>query len=79
MRLHVRGIVNVVVTENEMLQRFRERAAAELKLALDEVNWWKNQVAKGLVKPEHAEDYIRNEQRIIETKRHVLGFPKLPC
>lgn len=71
--------MSVIVTENEILRIFRERATAELTLALNEVKWWKKQVAKGLVKPEHAEGYIRNEQRIIETKRHVLGFPKLPC
>jgi hypothetical protein len=71
--------MSVVVTENEILRRFREPATAELRLALYEVKWWKKQVAKGLVKPEHAEEYIRNEQRIIETKRHVLGFPKLLC
>jgi hypothetical protein len=71
--------MSVVVTENEILRIFRERATAELTLALNEVKWWKKQVARGLVKPEHAEGYIRKERRIIETKRHVLGFPKLPC
>jgi hypothetical protein len=71
--------MSVMVTENEILQRFRERATAELMLALNEVKWWRRQIARGLVKPEHAEGYIRNEKRIIETKCHVLGFPKLPC
>jgi hypothetical protein len=71
--------MSVVVTENEILRIFRERATAELTLALNEVKWWKKQVARGLIKPERAEGYIRNERRIIETKRHALGFPKLPC
>jgi hypothetical protein len=68
-----------MVSENEILQRFLERTTAELTLALNEVKWWKKQVARGVVKSEHAEGYIRNERRIIETKCHVLGFPKLPC
>ena len=67
------------MSENETLRRFQERTTAELTLALNEVKWWKKQVARGLVKPEHAEGYIRIERRIIETKCHVLGFPKLPC
>ena len=65
--------------ENEILRRFRQRTTAELNLSLNELNWWKKQVANGLVKPEHAEGYIQAEQRIIEIKRHVLGFPERPC
>ena len=64
---------------NEKDKAFLERTTADLSRSLNEVQWWKKQVARGLVKPEHAESYIRNEQRIIETKRHVLGFPKRPC
>jgi len=67
------------MSENEILRRFRQRATAELNLSLNEVGWWKKQVARGLVKPEHAEGYIQAERRIIETKRHILGFPERPC
>jgi hypothetical protein len=71
--------MTVNFTKNEILRRLEERATAELTLALNEVKWWKEQVARGLVRPEHAEGYIRTERRIIDTKRHILGFPKLPC
>ena len=68
-----------MMSENEILLRFRERATAELKLALDDVKWWRERVASGLVKPDHAKGYIEISKRIIDTKRHVLGFPKFPC
>ncbi len=71
--------MSVMVTENEILRRFRERATAELNFALDDVRWWRERVASGLVKAEHAKGYIEISERIINTKRHVLGFPKFPC
>jgi hypothetical protein len=64
-----------MVTENEIQRRFLERTTAELTLAQNEVKWWNELVAKGVMSREHAEGNIRNEQRIIETKRRVLGFP----
>jgi hypothetical protein len=71
--------MNDMVTENEILRLFRERTTAELKLALDEVKWWNDCVARGSVKSEHAKAYIEAAKRIINTKRHVLGFPEFPC
>ena len=59
---------------NTMLQKFRERIAAELRLAQDELAWWNDLVARGVVKPEHARGYIENENRLIATKRYVLGL-----
>lgn len=67
------------MNEKDLRPAFLERTTADLSRSLNEVQWWKKQVACGLVKPEHAEAYIRIEQRIIETKRHILGFPKRPC
>ena len=67
------------VPENEVLRIFRQRTTAELKLAIDEVQWWRDRVASGLVKPEHAKGYIEAAERIINIKRHMLGFPELPC
>ena len=66
-------------TVNAILKRFQQRTSAELKLALDEVNWWNERVASGLVKPEHAKGYIDAQRNIIRTKRHVLGIPEFPC
>ena len=59
---------------NAVLKKFLERTAAELKLSLDEVEWWKGCVARGLVKPEHARSHIEIEHRIIATKRYILGL-----
>ena len=61
-------------TKNEILRRLAESATAELTLALNGVKCWREQVARGLVKPEYAEGNIRTEERIIDTKRHILGF-----
>jgi len=68
-----------MVPDNEILRIFHQRTTAELKLAIDEVKWWKDRVASGLVKPEHANRYIEAAKRIINIKRHVLGFPEHPC
>lgn len=53
-------------------EKFKERTAAELKLSLDEVQWWTERVACGLIKAEHAQGYIDLENRIIKIKRDVL-------
>jgi predicted ATPase len=64
---------------NDVVRVFQERAVADLRRELDEVKWWRNTVARKLVKPEHAEGYIQISKRIIKTKRHVLGIPEYPC
>lgn len=68
-----------VIPENEILRVFRERAMVELKFAIDDLRWWKERVASGLVKPDLAKGYIEAAKRVINIKRHVLGFPKFPC
>jgi hypothetical protein len=64
---------------NEVVRMFQLRATAELKRELDEVKWWEDRVKRGFVRREDAEGYIQNSQRIIKTKRHVLGVPEFPC
>jgi predicted ATPase len=64
---------------NDIVSMFQDRATADLRRELDEVQWWEDQVRGGLVKREHAEGYIQISKRIIRTKRHVLGFPEFPC
>ena len=64
---------------DDLLKKFQQRAIAELKMNLDEVAWWKDCVARGIVKAEHAQTYIDMAQNIIRTKQHVLGIPTLPA
>jgi len=64
---------------NDILRMFQVRATAELKRELDEDNWWEDRVRRGLVKREHADEYIQASKHIIKTKWHVLGFSEFPC
>jgi hypothetical protein len=57
------------------LQRFYERVAAELRIAIDEVAWWSDLVARERVSPEHARGHIDAAENIIRTKRLILNFP----
>jgi hypothetical protein len=59
---------------NSIQQLFEERTVAELKLALDEVKWLDDCVARGIMKPEHAKGYLQIENNVIATKRYVLGL-----
>jgi len=58
---------------NTVYQKFDEWNIAELKLALDEVKWWNDLVARGRVKAEHASGHIRAARNIITTKRYILN------
>ena len=57
-----------------IMQKFEERTSAELRLALDEVEWWNALLTRGVVSPSHAEGYIRAANHIISTKRFILGL-----
>ncbi len=59
---------------NDIEKRFLERTSAELKLALDEVRFWDDLVARGKVSREHAAGYARAANGIIKTKRFILSF-----
>jgi hypothetical protein len=65
--------------ENVTLRAFQERNAAELRSAIADVKWWKDKVTRRVVKWEDAKGYIEAAKRVINLKRHVLGFPEFPC
>ncbi|MGB7434108.1 MAG: hypothetical protein WBR26_01090 [Candidatus Acidiferrum sp.] len=67
-----------LLNEHFTLRFFQERTTAELRLALDEVKWWKDRVASGQVTPERAKRHIETAKRIINNKRHILGCPEFP-
>lgn len=64
---------------NQLFRYFEERTTAELRLALDEMQLWRDSAAKGLVKPELADRYIESAKRIANLKLHALGFPEFPA
>ena len=67
-----------LLVRNKLLRSFEERTTAELRLALDEIKLWNESVAKGLLKRDQVKPYIESAKRIINTKRHALGFPEFP-
>lgn len=66
------------ILRNRYLRFFEERTTAELRLALDEVKFWRVGVAKGLVKPEQANRCIESAKRIVNLKLHALGIADFP-
>jgi hypothetical protein len=67
-----------LLLKNELFRHFEERTTVELRMALDEVKWWNELAAQGLIKPEEAQRHVESARRIIKTKLHVLGFPEFP-
>jgi hypothetical protein len=58
---------------NTILEDFQKRSAAQLQFALADIEWWNEQVARGVVKPEDAAGYIRIDWGVVAVKRRVLG------
>jgi hypothetical protein len=59
---------------SDILRKFENRLSAELELSLAEVAFWNDLVARGKVKPEDVAGYVDNENRLIATKRYLLGL-----
>jgi hypothetical protein len=59
---------------SDIEKRFVERTSAELKLALDEIRFWDDLVARGKVGREQAKGYVGAANSIIKTKRFILSF-----
>ena len=57
-----------------MYSGFYGRVRSELKVAVDEVEFWNDLMARGVVSPSHAEGYLSAANNIIATKRFVLGI-----
>jgi hypothetical protein len=57
---------------NVIANQFELRTCSELQFSLNEVAWWQDRVAQGLISASHARGYIENEQRIINIKLAVL-------
>jgi hypothetical protein len=43
-----------LLLKNELFRHFEERTTVELRMALDEVKWWNELAAQGVIKPEEA-------------------------
>lgn len=67
------------LVRNELLRLFEERTSVELRFALDEVKWWNELVAQGLITSEQAKGHIERAKCVINTKLHALGFPEFPA
>jgi hypothetical protein len=58
---------------NSMLEDFQKRTAAQLQFALADIEWWNEQVARGVMTPEDAAGYIKIDRGVVAVKRRVLG------
>ncbi len=57
-----------------ILEQFEARTNAELHLAMEEIKWLNDCVARGLMKAEHAQGRLATEKYIVATKLRVLGL-----
>jgi hypothetical protein len=58
---------------NAMIERHRDRVVWDLALFEDDVKTWNEFVAKGLVKPEHAQPQIQFATDRIASDRYLLN------
>lgn len=56
-----------------VIEGFEARITAELQLSLNEIEWWKDLVGRGLVRAEDAQCNIGIETGIVNLKRSMLN------
>ena len=56
-----------------MYDQFVKHTITQLIAALDEIKWWRDRVATGLVTEQFADSYIAIERKIVRTKLSLLG------
>lgn len=55
---------------------FEQQIRRDIASCHEEIAWWKDKVARGILSPEHAAGYINREERILRIKTHVLVFAR---